>query len=211
MTEQVAAGSRKAKAAETEVALKEAAGRVFARQGYLNTKITDITAEAGRAAGSFYNHFSGKEELLKAMLADMLATGDEAVLEPGSTHSSDFTDRAAVRWHVAIYWEFHRTNVVVMTALRQAALVNAEFGAHLREIVTANQNDIAGHLEWIVRSGRTLPGEPDLTVSAFTALLDSFSLRWQVTGGRSTGREVTDDEIIDTLTTFLYRALNGSD
>ena len=50
-------GTRRARAAETEVALKEAAKRVFGRVGYLRAKITDITAEAGRAAGSFYSHF----------------------------------------------------------------------------------------------------------------------------------------------------------
>ncbi|WP_279581109.1 TetR/AcrR family transcriptional regulator [Fodinicola feengrottensis] len=132
MSEQLATGGRKAKAAETETALKAAACRVFARQGYLNTKITDITAEAGRAAGSFYNHFNGKEELLKALLKDMLEAGDEAVFEPGSRHSSDFTDRAAVRWHVAAFWQFFRTNMVVLTALRQASLVNAEFGGSSR-------------------------------------------------------------------------------
>ncbi|HJY00192.1 MAG TPA: helix-turn-helix domain-containing protein, partial [Streptosporangiaceae bacterium] len=52
--------SRRARAAQTEVALKEAGRRVFARSGYLEAKITDIAAEAGRSVGSFYKHFAGK-------------------------------------------------------------------------------------------------------------------------------------------------------
>src|SRR4051812_22454274 len=101
--------SRKERAAETEAALKAAAKRVFAERGWVGTKITDITAAAGRAAGSFYNHFPSKEALLRALLADLLAESDEAVLDP--EHSMDFTDLAAVRFHVAAYWHFYRRNL----------------------------------------------------------------------------------------------------
>jgi AcrR family transcriptional regulator len=200
---------RKEQAAETEVALKDAARRVFARQGYLNTKITDITAEAGRAAGSFYNHFAGKEELLKALLADMLAESDEAVLAPDSEHSEDFTDRAAVRWHIEGFWRFHTGHAVELTALRQAALVNAEFGAQVEAMVAEDTGHMSDHLDWITRAGRTLPGKPDLVLAMFSGLLDGFGYRWQLGDGTVNGRRVSDDEAIDTLTEFVYRALNG--
>ena len=200
---------RREQAAGTEAALKDAARRVFARQGYLNTKITDITTEAGRAAGSFYNHFASKEELLEALLADLLAEGDRSALAPESEHSEDFTDRAAVRWHVATYWRFANEHVAELTALRQAALVNADFGARVEAMVGEDSSHLRDHLDPIVRAGRSLPADPDVVLAIFTALLDGFRHRWEVSGGDFGGRHVSDEEAIDAATEFIYRALNG--
>jgi AcrR family transcriptional regulator len=200
---------RTEQAASTEAALKEAARRVFARQGYLNTKITDITAEAGRAAGSFYNHFTGKEELLTALLTDALAESDAAIFAPDSQHRADFSDRDSVRWHVESYWRFYKRYEVELTALRQAALVNAEFGAQLEAMMAGNVDHLDDHLDPIAEAGRSLPGPPELVLTIFAGLLDGFSYRWQLSEGRFGGRRVDDDEAIDTLTEFIYRALNG--
>lgn len=201
--------NRREQAAGTEAALKDAARRVFARQGYLNTKITDITAEAGRAAGSFYNHFAGKEELLQALLADLLAQGDEAVLAAGSGHSEDFTDWDAVRWHIAGFWRFYTEHMVVLTALRQAALVNAEFAAQVEAMTTEDTGHIRDHLDHILSAGRTLPAQPDLVLAMFSAFLDGFGHHWQANQGMVGGREVSEEEAIDALTEFVHRALNG--
>ncbi len=196
-------------AAGTEAALKDAARRVFAHRGYLNTKITDITAEAGRAAGSFYNHFTGKEDLLKALLVNLLAESDRDVVAADSHHSGDFTDRAAVRWHIAAYWRFYTRHAVELTALRQAALVNAEFGAQMQDLLNRDIGHIRDHLDPITATGRTLPARPDVVLAMFAGLLDGFGMHWQMSGGRFGDTHVDEDEAIDALTDFVYRALNG--
>ena len=47
---------------QTDEAFREAARLVFARDGYLNAKISDIAAAAGRSVASFYNYYATKAE-----------------------------------------------------------------------------------------------------------------------------------------------------
>ncbi|MBD0324262.1 MAG: helix-turn-helix transcriptional regulator, partial [Aldersonia sp.] len=58
------------KGRRTEAACHRAARQVFAEKGFLNAKIADIAATAGRSAGSFYNYYDNKQQLLEALLAD---------------------------------------------------------------------------------------------------------------------------------------------
>lgn len=209
MTGSGTVGVRKARSAETEAALKEAAKRVFARTGYLKAKITDITTEADRAAGSFYSHFSSKEQLLEALLLDMLAEGDERVEEPG--HSPDFTDPEAVRWHVAAYWRFVSANRPVVVALSQAAMVDERFARRLRQLLEPNLRDIAAHLEHIRASGGQLPGDPLVVASALISLISQFASTWLLGTGETAalGRELSDEEAVDTLTRFIVHGISG--
>lgn len=198
--------SRREKAAETETALKAAARRVFAERGYLNTKITDITAEAGRAAGSFYNHFAGKDELLEALLVDMFAESDEEVGRD-TAHSPDFAERSSVRWHVASYWHFYRRHLPEMLALREAAMVNPAFGRRLRQLMETDNVHMSAHLDHVTAAGIALPGEPRLVLSAIYCLLDQFAYTWLGPGGSG---EVDDEEAIETLTDFVHRGIAGT-
>jgi AcrR family transcriptional regulator len=209
MTGAEAVGVRKVRAAETEAALKEAAKRVFARTGYVKAKITDITAEAGRAAGSFYSHFAGKEALLEALLADMLAEGDQRVEESG--HSPDFSDPAAVRWHVAVYVRFVGTHRAVMTALYQAAMVDERFADRLQRMLEPNVRDIAEHLGHVREAGGELPGDPVVVASAMIALMSEFARGWLLgdAGERLLGRRLSDEEVVDTITGLIVNGISG--
>ena len=194
----VATGVRKLAAAQTEAELKAAAIRVFDRVGYLNAKITDITAEAGRATGLFYKHFGGKEKLLEALLADLLAEGDASAAT--AEHKDDFADRDAVRYHVAVFWGFYRRHRTVMEALRQAATVDPAFARVSREMMEPDLRHIAGHLTQL-----ELPGDPVVVASMFGALLSSFAATWLSENNRPhLGRELSDEEAIETLTSFLH-------
>jgi AcrR family transcriptional regulator len=52
--------------------LLDAALRVFASRGYREAGVDDIAAAAGYSKGALYWHFSGKEELLQALLEERI-------------------------------------------------------------------------------------------------------------------------------------------
>src|SRR6266702_468168 len=52
--------------------LLAAALRVFARRGYRQAGVDEIAAEAGYSKGALYWHFSGKAELLMALLEERI-------------------------------------------------------------------------------------------------------------------------------------------
>jgi AcrR family transcriptional regulator len=52
--------------------LLDAAVRVFARKGYGDAGVDEIAAEAGYSKGAIYWHFSGKEDLLAALLEERI-------------------------------------------------------------------------------------------------------------------------------------------
>ncbi|HEX5199564.1 TetR/AcrR family transcriptional regulator [Paractinoplanes rhizophilus] len=187
-------GVRKQRAAQTEAELKAAAIRVFARVGYLNTKITDITAEAGRATGSFYQHFAGKEQLLEALLADLLAEGDAGALLAG--HSDDFSDRSAIRFHIEQYWAVYRRHRTVIEALRQAAIVDPQFDQVQQEMTRPDIVHLSRHMAKAAPSG-----DPGLLASIFSLLVSTFAATWI--------DKIPDDVAIETLTSFVYGGING--
>ncbi|KOG54200.1 TetR family transcriptional regulator [Streptomyces griseoflavus] len=186
---------RAEQASETRTALIEAAKRLFATRGYLNTKVTDITAEAGRAAGSFYNHFAGKEELLKALLDELAAVSDR--FADTAEHKSDFTDPDAIRYHVAVYWRVHREHAPTMLALRQAALVSEDFARTYERFRRAQLEDLAGHLAYV----RNLPASVETTLTLMGAMMEAPALL----------PELPEEEAVEVTTRFIYRALNGTD
>lgn len=62
----------------------EAARRCFIRQGFHQTSMSDIFAEAGLSAGAVYGYFKGKDELIAA-IAEQAVGGIIRLIEPIAT------------------------------------------------------------------------------------------------------------------------------
>jgi AcrR family transcriptional regulator len=167
-------GVRKIRAAETEAALKEAARRLFADRGYLNTKITDITAAAGRATGSFYEHFASKEDLLRVLLADMHEQAGSQ-FDSGEHPPHDLTDPGQLRDHLAVAWSVMRANRSVMSALFESAMAAGPASGALWERLTEDTVMFREHLEYLRGRGHQLPGDPTLISAAMGGMLSMLA------------------------------------
>jgi len=167
-------GVRKVRAAETEAALKEAARRLFADRGYLNTKITDITAAAGRATGSFYEHFASKEDLLRVLLADMHEQAGSQ-FDSAEHPPHDLTDPGQLRDHLAVAWNVMRGNRSVMSALFESAMAAGPASGALWQRLTEDTVMLREHLEYLRGRGHQLPGDPTLIAAAMGGMLSMLA------------------------------------
>ena len=210
-------GVRKAKAAETEEALKAAALRQFAERGYLNTKITDITAAADRATGSFYQHFASKEDLLQALLADMHAQAGRA-FDDGGHPPHDLTDPAQLRQHLAAAWGVMRDNRPVMTALFEQTMAAGPASGALWERLADDTSMLRDHLEYLQARGDTLPGDPTLIAAAIGGMLAMLAYALLPANPDAADRDApvragqaayADAQILGTLTSLLSHGLAG--
>lgn len=197
--------TRKEQAAGTEAALKQAAREVFAERGYLNTKITDITAEAGRATGSFYDHFASKEALLQALLTELHGQADEAISNWAHPREHDLTDPAQLRGHLAVTWQVMRDNLPVVLALFESALSGGPSDGRAWQRLTEDTAVFREHLEYSREQGKALPGDPALLAAAMggmTSML-AYALLPQA------DQPYDDETVVNTLTALLLHGLAG--
>jgi AcrR family transcriptional regulator len=89
------------------------AAELFAARGFHGVSVTDIGAACGVTGPALYKHFAGKD----AILAEMLVSISERLLETGRTRSESAPDAAAalaalIDWHVEFALT-HRALIVV--------------------------------------------------------------------------------------------------
>jgi AcrR family transcriptional regulator len=81
--------------AQTRARLLAAARKLFATRGFEQTTIRDIAGDADTALGSFYNYFRTKEDVLAALLEEVLGQHLE-LLEQRQRQAEDVAERVSI-------------------------------------------------------------------------------------------------------------------
>lgn len=91
-------GTLSAKGRQTQLAIEQAARKLFAERGFHGTTLGDITSAAGKSPAAFYRYFTDKEDLLAALAQSFLR---EVVTPSGLSlqlPDSPTTTRSSPRW-----------------------------------------------------------------------------------------------------------------
>jgi AcrR family transcriptional regulator len=189
-----------ARGARTRQALVEAARAVFERDGFIDARITDITAEAGVAAGSFYTYFTGKEDVLAAVLAEV----EEEMLHPRLREVAGRDDPVTVIEAAnRAYLEAYRRNAKLMGLLEEVAQVDERFRRLRRRRMRAFAERNAQALARLQEQGIADPElEPRLAAQALSVMVSRMAYLRYVDGF---GNDSTD-----TLATTLTRLWTGA-
>lgn len=189
------------KGLRTREDLLAAARRVFERDGYLDTRVADITAEAGVSHGSFYTYFSSKQDVFRAIARD-IGQQFEAAVAPSAADrvasTFDALDAANRR-----YLEVYRANSVMWALVEQVATIDQD----IHKLRLAGRRQHVERVARIIRrwqeAGLADPGlDPRVTAGALSSMLSNFAY-WWLAGGD----DYDDETAARTLTQLWARAL----
>jgi TetR/AcrR family fatty acid metabolism transcriptional regulator len=98
----------------------EAAVRVFARNGYYNSRVSDIAREAGVASGTIYLYFKTKDEILVTLFREKMAAWVAHVREQIASEPDPVAKiRRLVALHFTVLEKDPALAEVVQVELRQ--------------------------------------------------------------------------------------------
>ena len=152
----------RAEGREARDELLTAALRVFARRSYREAGVDEIAAEAGYSKGALYWHFSGKEELLMALLDERIdaPVRDRVVLLASAPAERDMSVEAS------------RAFAQQLGEQREAMLLEREYWSlairdpELRARYAERQTELRGALAAAMEARARHLGTPELMMPA---------------------------------------------
>jgi AcrR family transcriptional regulator len=158
---------------KTRARLLEAATRVFIRNGYVQTRVSDINREARVSHGSFYTYFDSKDDIFWAVADGVFAEMYEALEGRLLGKTPIERLRAANRQ----YFEIYERNADMIAVIEQVATIHDEF----RQARLALREQHVARLERLVRGiyresdTPELTLDPDVVANALGGMIDNLA------------------------------------
>lgn len=131
----------------------DAARSVFSRDGYSESSVEDVAAEAGIAKGTVYLYFKSKEDLyLAAVLRDFRALSNYARAEMDRAPRLKEKVEAFLRVRLE-YGLAHRDFLRIYLTEHSKMCDNTPIGKQMRRLQRDNMRHVAGIVEEAVRRG----------------------------------------------------------
>jgi TetR/AcrR family transcriptional regulator, fatty acid metabolism regulator protein len=155
----------------------EAAIRVFARNGYYNSRVSDIAREAGIASGTIYLYFRTKEEILVTLFREKMAAFVAHLRrEIAGERDAVAKIRRLVELHFTVLEESPALAEVVQVELRQGQKFFRGASAHE---VSAYFELIGSVLEEGVAAGRFRADVPvKVATKVLFGAMDQMATSW---------------------------------
>jgi AcrR family transcriptional regulator len=187
------------KGERTRARVMEAGRRIFEERGYIESRVSDIVAEAGIAVGSFYTYFASREALFLTLVRDFYTHLDPVSLEGDDDENAiDIIDRT-----VRSYFDFYRKHTKMMTVIESTAILIPEVNTIRLERRRLN---VSRNVKAITRMQEAgiIPAwlDPFVTANALLAMIANFTYSWMVLG-----EEFEHESAARHMTTLWARAL----
>jgi AcrR family transcriptional regulator len=191
---------------KTRDAIIEASYQLFTERGYHGTSMRDIAAQAGITAGSIYNHFSDKGEIIQAVILryhPVLRVLPRLSEVEGASTEELISDAA------------HRIAKEVEADPGVLKLVGVELidlgGKHVRELIGAMLPHVQRFLEKVYSSGNIArPPDPVIFFTAFVGILISYAFTRRFLD--KIPYQPTSEYSLDTyIETFLWGVMRRGD
>lgn len=198
----VPAGPTTERGRRARSALLVAARRVFERDGFLDARVTDISAEAGVSHGSFYTYFGSKTGVFRALVTETMdelyASLGEAGDRAGPADPVASIDRANRRF-ISMY----RENTALMALFEQVATIDPEVRA-LRHAVRQRMVARVTHSVERLQQGDVADRALDARCSAnaLVAMVNGLVHHWLVMG-----EDLDEEQVVRTLTRLWAQSL----
>ncbi len=172
-----------ARGQRTRAKLIRAAEKVFGDVGFYEARITEITREAGVAAGTFYLYFQSKEELLRALIQS-ISHELRHTLSVGTANLASRAETEARGFEIFFY-EFLPRHRKLYRIIRQAEFADpAIFEWYYRRLA----HGYAKRLRAAMDAGELRDWDEELAATALMGIADFVAMRY-LTWARGLPRE----------------------